>query len=187
MPIIREKGEREGLLETARMMLVAARTAPKSAGIDDIVTAVVYGEEKEQIVKEMEKIAKERNSEGFIRDSDNLRDSDAVLLIGVKGPKAFGLNCGACGYQTCEAFNKAEKTKGLDFVGPICLFKALDMGIALGSAVKTASLLNVDNRIMYRVGTAARRLKLLINTQIIMGVPLSTSGKSIFFDRKRKR
>jgi len=183
MPILRENGEKEGLLETAKLMLVSARTAPKSAGIDDLVLAVVYGKEKEEIVAEMEKIAGERDSTGFMRDSKNLRDSEVVLLIGAKGPKSFGLNCGACGYQTCEAFEKAEKKQGLDFAGPTCLFKALDMGIALGSAVKMASLLNVDNRIMYRIGTAAKRLRLLSEAHIIVGIPLSASGKNIFFDR----
>ena len=89
MPILREKGEKEGLLETAKLMLVSARTAPKSAGIDDLVLAVVYGKEKDEIVTEMEKIAEERNITGFIRDSKNLRDSEAVLLIGIKGPKSF--------------------------------------------------------------------------------------------------
>ena len=74
---------------------------------------------------------------------------------------------------------------GQDFVGPTCLFKALDLGIALGSAVKMASLLNVDNRIMYRVGTAALKLGMLPEGTVMMGIPVSVKGKSIFFDRKR--
>ena len=183
MPIIREEGEKEGILEAAKLMLTSARTAPKSAGIDDIITAIIYGKEKNQIASEMKKIAEERNSKGFTRDSENVRNSEAVVLIGVKGPKSFGLNCGACGYETCETFNKTEKRKGLDFTGPTCLFKALDMGIALGSAVKTASLLNIDNRIMYRIGAAVKRLKMLPEAQIIMGIPLAATGKSIYFDR----
>ena len=74
---------------------------------------------------------------------------------------------------------------GRDFVGATCLLKALDLGIALGSAVKTASIFNVDNRIMYRIGVAARRLNLLPEANIIMGIPLSARGKNIYFDRKR--
>jgi uncharacterized ferredoxin-like protein len=57
------------------------------------------------------------------------------------------------------------------------------MGIALGSAVKTASLMNVDNRIMYRAGVAARGAG-LIDADFVMGIPLSVSGKSIYYDRK---
>jgi uncharacterized ferredoxin-like protein len=56
------------------------------------------------------------------------------------------------------------------------------MGIALGSAVKTASLLNVDNRIMYRAGAVAREMG-LIDADVVMGIPLSATGKSIYFDR----
>jgi uncharacterized ferredoxin-like protein len=56
------------------------------------------------------------------------------------------------------------------------------MGIALGSAVKIASLLNVDNRIMYRIGAAARHSG-LVDWDFVMGIPLSVTGKSIYFDR----
>jgi uncharacterized ferredoxin-like protein len=183
MPILREKGEKNGLLETAKLMLISARTAPKSGGIDDIVTAIAYGEDKDEIAAEMEKIAEERNSKGFKRDSKNLCGSEVVLLLGIKGPKSFGVNCGACGYSTCEDFEKARKKQGQDFVGPTCIFKALDIGIALGSAAKTASLLNVDNRIMYRIGTAAKRMGLLPEAHIIIGIPLSATGKNIYYDR----
>ncbi|MBU1569644.1 MAG: ferredoxin domain-containing protein, partial [Proteobacteria bacterium] len=65
---------------------------------------------------------------------------------------------------------------------PVCSFRLLDMGIALGSAVKTASMLNVDNRIMYRVGAVARDMK-LVDWEFVMGIPLSVTGKSIYFDR----
>jgi len=34
MPILHEKREKEGLLETAKLMLMSARTAPKSGGIN---------------------------------------------------------------------------------------------------------------------------------------------------------
>ncbi len=179
-----KKGEREAILEAAKLMLIAARTAPKTAGKDDILTLIVYGEEKDDIANKMEEIAEQRKIEVFQRDAKNVRDSEAVILIGVRGSKSVGLNCGACGYANCEKFEEAEKKLGEDFVGPTCLFKALDLGIALGSAAKTASMLNVDNRIMYRVGTAASKLKILAEATVIMGIPISAKGKSIYFDRK---
>ncbi len=186
MPVIRGgESERDAILEVARLMLVSARTAPKSGGVDDISTAIVYGAEKESLVAEMKRIGEERNIKGFRRDAINVRDSEVVVLIGVGGTKSFGLSCGACGYPNCEEFRKAEKKLGPDFKGPTCLFKALDLGIALGSAVKTASILNVDNRVMYRIGTAAKRLHLMPEATITMGIPLSAKGKSIFFDRPK--
>jgi len=179
------KGEREAILDAAKLMLIAARTAPKTAGADDIVTSIVYGEDKNHIANEMDKIAQDRKSESFRRDARNVRDSEAVVLIGVRGTKNTGLNCAACGCKDCQEFNKADKKLGTDFVGPNCILKALDLGIALGSAAKTASTLNVDNRIMYRVGTAAMKLNLLPEATVIMGVPISAKGKSIYFDRSK--
>ncbi len=56
------------------------------------------------------------------------------------------------------------------------------MGIALGSAAKTAGLLNADSRIMYRIGVAARQMG-LVDWEFVLGIPLSVTGKSIYFDR----
>ena len=183
-PVIECKNaEREAILEAAKLMLISARTAPKSAGIDDVLTIIVYGEEKDAIARKMEEMAEERKIEGFRRDAKNVRDAEAVILIGVRGSKSFGLNCGACGYESCREFDDAQKKFGEDFFGPTCLFKALDLGIALGSAVKTASILNIDNRIMYRVGTAALKLNLLSEATVVMGIPVSAKGKNVYFDR----
>lgn len=180
-----EKDEREGVLYAAKLMLVSARTAPKSGGVDDILSMMVFGEKKEQLADEMDKIAEERKSDGFKRDAKNVRDSEAVVLIGVRGTHLSGLDCGGCGYPSCDEFQKAEKRVGRDFVGPTCIFKLLDLGIALGSAVKTASILNVDNRVMYRAGAAAKRLNMLSEASVIMGIPVSAKGKNIYFDRSR--
>jgi uncharacterized ferredoxin-like protein len=180
-----EKGERDAILEVAKLMLIAARTAPKTAGVDDIVTCIVYGEDKDLIANEMEKIAEDRKTESFRRDARNVRDSEAVVLIGVRGTRSIGMNCAACGYEDCQEFDKADKKLGKDFVGSNCMFKALDLGIALGSSAKTASTMNVDNRIMYRAGTAAKKLNLLPEATVVMGIPVSAKGKSIYFDRSK--
>jgi uncharacterized ferredoxin-like protein len=178
------KGEREGIMEAAKLMLVSARTAPKTAGIDDTESAIVTGEEKDRIAEEMERMAREKGVRGFIRDANNVRDSEAVVIIGVRGTRSSALDCGGCGYENCKAFDGAEKKKGNDFLGPTCVFKALDLGIALGSAVKTASMLNVDNRIMYRIGAAVARLGMMEKSTIVIGIPLSATGKNLYFDRK---
>lgn len=185
-PIIgSENGEKEAILETARLMLAAARTAPKTAGLDDIITLIVYGEEKDSIADKMHEIADERKIEEFKRDAKNVRDSYAVVLIAVRGDKSVGLDCGSCGYEGCQEFDRTKKNLGKDFIGPTCVFKALDLGISLGSAAKTASMFDIDNRIMYRVGTAASKLKMLPQATIIMGIPVSARGKNIYFDRSK--
>lgn len=67
VPVVNsEEGEREGVIQALKLMLVSARTAPKSGGVDDIVMAIVSGKEKDSLASEMEKIAEERN----ISDSD---------------------------------------------------------------------------------------------------------------------
>jgi uncharacterized ferredoxin-like protein len=181
-----QAAEKEALLEAAKLMLVSARTAPKSGGIDDILTLIVYGKEKDIIADKMEQIGEERKLEGFRRDAKNVRDSEIVVLVGARGSKSFGLDCGACGHKTCKEFESMKKEESLDFVGPTCLFKALDLGIALGSAAKTASTLNIDNRIMYRIGIAAKKLKMLPEATFIIGIPISAKGKNIYYDRPTK-
>jgi uncharacterized ferredoxin-like protein len=180
-----KQAEKEATLEAARLMLVAARTAPKTAGIDDILASIVYGREKDTIADKMEEIAEERKIEGFRRDAKNVRDSEAVILIGVRGNKSVNLNCGSCGFENCKKFDEQKRRHGQDFTGPTCIFKGLDLGIALGSAAKTAGMFNVDNRIMYRIGAAAIKLGSLSKATVVMGIPVSAHGKSIYFDRSK--
>ena len=175
------------LSETVKMvgalMEVAARTAPKAAGEDFIETKLLSDSEKTALGNDMTQIGTERGIFGFERDGRNVLDSDAVLLIGLLPHKGVGLDCSACGYANCQEFN--SKSFEGDFKGPNCVVRALDLGIALGSAAKVASELNVDNRVMYRIGVSARRLG-LSKANISHGIPLSATGKNIFFDRPKK-
>ena len=151
MIITSEDSENEALLNVAKLMVVAARTAPKAQGEDKIKAAVVTGSEKDELANTMEQLGRKR-------DSENVRASGAVVLLGVD----FG--------KPIEDWINFQA-------------KLIDLGIALGSAVKVASELNVDNRIMYSIGRAAKKMKLL-KADEIQGIPLSIKGKNIFFDRK---
>jgi uncharacterized ferredoxin-like protein len=69
-PIIEgKKGEQDAVLQAAKLMLVAARAAPKTAGIDDVMTLIVYGEDKDAIARKMDEIGEKRKIEGFKRDA----------------------------------------------------------------------------------------------------------------------
>jgi uncharacterized ferredoxin-like protein len=46
-----KKAEKEAVLQAAKLMAVAARTAPKTAGVDDVESLIVYGSEKNAIAK----------------------------------------------------------------------------------------------------------------------------------------
>ena len=164
----------------AELMEIAARTAPKSAGQDFVVTRVIEGQDVQTLAQKMVEFGQRTGKRNFDRDGNNVAASDAVILIGLKDAQPVNLDCGACGVEACTALliNSHEG----EFHGPQCAFRLLDMGIALGSAAKTASLLNVDNRIMYRAGAVAREMGLL-DADFVMGIPLSATGKSIYFDR----
>lgn len=177
----RDPAENEGLLIAANLMSVSARTAPKAAGKDYVTVKVLSGENLNRLAGEMKAYGESSGKKNFDRDGENVRNSGAVLLVGLKNPEPLGQNCGACGYDTCP---ELKKRMGPEFEGPLCAWRLIDLGIALGSAVKTAQMLNVDNRIMYRIGVVARKMG-LCDDEVVVGIPLSVSGKSIYFDRGR--
>ena len=177
---------KRSVADVAKLKAISTRTAPKTRGIDDVEVALLSSEaELEKLAEEMEKLGRELEKKFFIRDAGNVRNSHAVLLIGVKASKPKDLDCGACGFESCEEFRKAARKSGKGFEGPSCGPQLIDLGIAIGSAVKTASILNVDNRVMFSIGVAALRLGLLRNSDIAFGIPLSAYGKNIYFDRKK--
>jgi len=176
------EAEKNAIRMAADMMAVSARTAPKSAGIDRIQTLIIDGEDLDRLASAMEEKMRSKavQLQGFQNNAEQIRQSSAVLLIGVTGePKRLEppLNCGACGYQTCEGFVGVGQREGEDFKGPLCIWESIDLGIALGSAAKTASALNVDNRIMYTIGAAARKLKLM-RADVVVGIALIALGKN---------
>ncbi|GAB5045741.1 ferredoxin domain-containing protein [Thermodesulfovibrio sp. TK110] len=173
--------EKEAVEAVAKIMLISARTAPKAKGDDEIVTGVVTPQEKEEIAQEMEKLGEKETHKFFKRDAQNVRDAEGLILIGLNFKKPAGVNCGACGYD-CNSILK-QKTYEVEYSGPVCTIRAIDLGIAIGSLVSVAKELGVDNRVMYSVGVAAKKLGIM-DAQIILGIPLSIKGKNIFFDRK---
>ncbi len=162
----------------AELMTISARTAPKAAGQDFVVVEIVEGEYLQRLGQAMIAFGERTGKSNFDRDGENVLDSEAVILIGLKDAKTLSLNCAACGSETCIKPNTVDG----EFRGPNCAIRLLDMGIAIGSAIKMAGMLNVDNRIMYRAGVVARELG-LIDADFVMGIPLSATGKSIYFDR----
>lgn len=171
------KLENEGILQTAKQMCVAARTAPKARGMDFIHTAVVTGEDLMRLADETERLGKEQNQDFYVRDADNLRRSQAVVLIGATYQQR-GLNecCGWCNQINCQGCRENQS---------VCVFDPMDLGIALGSAVSVASMNRADNRIMFSIGKGALSLGMLgTEVKMILGIPLSATGKAPYFDRK---
>jgi uncharacterized ferredoxin-like protein len=175
-----------GAVETvAHLMALSARTAPKARGIDNLVIRVAERGDLPLLAHEMRRIGEENERGFFLRDAGNLLMSDACLLIGMRKEPTAGLDCGACGFPTCREMLCYEHIgiDRMDMRGPCCAIRVADLGIAVGSAVKTAALHSVDNRVMYSVGLAALALEWMKGCVICLGIPLKASGKNIFFDR----
>ena len=164
----------ERLLLVAGEMMTAARTAPKAKGIDIIEVMMVTGETIGMLSNSMLEYS-ENTGMGFIaRDALNILHAEAILLIGTKH-QAQGLNCGYCGFESCE-----EKTH---FPDVPCSLNSVDVGIAIGSACAVAADCRVDSRVMFSVGRVALELDMIPGCSNIFGIPISGSSKNPFFDR----
>lgn len=159
--------------EAGRLMMMAARTAPKGKGVD-IVEIVLLDkrDELEILAAEMRRHAESKGLKFFLRDAANVLAAQAVLLIGTP-ERPLGLNCGYCGYAECD----------LKPAGVPCAFNSIDLGIAVGSACSKAADLRVDSRVMYSAGTCAAALGWPRGCRDVIAILLSASSKSPFFDR----
>lgn len=170
--------EEQALMQTAAAMCAAARTAPKTKGKDFIVTCVLTGEEKDALATKMEEIHHQEFGENefawYLRDAANIHAADAVVLIGIRNIYRGVAHCGFCGFKNCGACKKANGR---------CAFAFMDLGIALASAAEIACRAHIDNRIMFSVGNAAMQINYIDPDILWHGIPISLSGKSIFFDR----
>ena len=193
--------QQEMFLETvrhvAKLCAVAAMTAPKSGGqlflkggTPFIETVIVEDKAELERLADWLRAQGDKHKEAiWYRDADTAEKLDLVLFIGLSGWYPPQYDCGACGYATCAEFLQAKpqhQTPGSadwQFNGPVCQLRALDLGIAIGSAAKTASLNNIDTRCQTRIAAAARHLK-VIQADLAVALTMSVSHKNIFFDKK---
>ena len=174
-----EEMELRAALDAAARVCAAARTAPKARGIDSIRTAVLTDADKDSVADAMERFGAEQGADFFLRGAGNVRAAKVLVLIGIVEAQR-GLNgiCGYCHHADCAA---CRANNG------VCVYDPVDVGIALGSAAATAADCRMDSRILFSAGRAAQSLGLLgENVRRIYGLPLAVTGKSPFFDRKKK-
>ena len=151
---------KEIVLEAAKQIMMAARTAPKGKGVDIIEIITLSHDSLPTLSENMRSEGKKRGMMFFLRDADNIEQADAVILIGTRR-HPLGLNCAYCG-----AIN------------------SIDVGIAIGSACSKAADLRIDTRVMFSAGTTAQSMNLLPGCNQIIALALSVSSKNPFFDRK---
>jgi uncharacterized ferredoxin-like protein len=99
--------ESEAVKTVAGLMALAARTAPKAVGPDSISIEIITGKEQEKVGEKMIRIAGETGMDFFRTNGEQVKTSDATVLIGLRRENGLGLNCGACGYETCNGLAKA--------------------------------------------------------------------------------
>jgi len=187
----------ESVRHVARLCAVAAMTAPKSGGqlflkggTPFIETVIVEGKPMLKGLADWLRSQGDKHKEAiWYRDADTAEKLDVVLFIGLCGWYPPQYDCGACGYGTCAEFLQAKPqhenpgSEDWQFAGPVCQLRALDLGIAVGSAAKTASMNNIDTRCQTRIAAAARHLK-IIKADLAVALSMSVSHKNIFFDKK---
>jgi len=180
MKIIYEQELREeAILEVAKRMMTAARTAPKAKGTDNVVIALLKENGIKEVSEKLKEMARRDNlPDFFLRDAVNILSAKAMVIFGTR-IIPMGLSpCGMCGFANCT-----EKNEHPDHP---CVFNTGDLGIAMGSAASVAMDNRVDNRIMYTVGRALLEMGVLgEDVKIIYGMPLSVSGKNPFMDRDK--
>jgi len=168
--------EKKAALNAVAHMAAAARTAPKTRGLDNISTVIIDDPNVRKIVAaKMKEIAQRENRPFCERDANCIANSPAILVVGVASNPAE-LNCGMCGCPTCDELRQQHG---------VCAFNSMDLGIAIGSAAALAAQFHVDNRVMYSIARACIELKFFSESvKQALAIPLSVTGKNPFFDRK---
>ena len=170
------KIESEAIKNIAKLICLKARTAPKAKGIDNLHFKILSEAQKKKLVKKMKEISHKENIRSFGRDADNIKDAAVVIVFGIEVKPAGLVYCGLCQKKNCAQLVKENG---------VCIFNPMDLGIALGSAVSSLANFGTDNRLMYTAGMAALELGFFKKqVKIVIALPLSGTGKNIFFDRK---
>ncbi|MGH9026152.1 MAG: DUF2148 domain-containing protein, partial [Acidimicrobiia bacterium] len=141
-----------------------------------------------QLADWMRARGKERREAIWFRDADVAEAIDATLFVGLADWYPPNYDCGACGYATCAEFLHATASlradsDELEFIGPQCNLRDIDLGIAVGSAAKTAAIHSVDCRCQTRIAVAARKLG-VIGADVAVALSLSLTHKAVGFDRR---
>lgn len=183
----------DALQHVASLCAAAAMTAPKSGGqlflrgsqpfIETVWLSDKEGQQR--LAAWLRARGRERREPIWFRDASLCERVDGILFIGLTDwyPPVYD-----CGYATCAEFLDAttaqRKAAGqtFEFAGPTCNLRDIDLGIAVGSAAKTASLNNIDCRCQTRVAVAARHTG-LIKADVAVALSLSVTHKAEGFDR----
>ena len=191
-----DEAKGEVIRTVGRLCAAAAVTAPKSGGQlflrgKPLFIETVLVDDREilhRLAGWMRRRGRERRQAIWLRDAVLAERLDGVLFIGLKDWYPPIYDCGACGFATCAEFTEATRQRRADsevfeFKGPQCNLRDIDLGIAVGSAAKAASLYGVDTRCQTRIAVAARKLG-LIQSEVAVALSMTVTHKNPGFDAR---
>jgi uncharacterized ferredoxin-like protein len=185
-----ETDRKEAVRIAARMLLASGTTSPRVGGVGECTIHVIEDQcDIEDLCQQIETMADENKGWDFFkRDAAILRDADAVMVItslrSLTDPA--DINCNMCGKLTCEYLKEEDKLPrepGVAFTGPLCIFRANNIGYAIDGIVSQARNLGIDYGVYWSAGAAAMRLGLLPKAAgFAVAVAISVTEKSPFRD-----
>ncbi len=191
----------ERLLEVANFCAMAAIKAPQVTGKVRILTEIITDEDIDPI----EEILGIQGKTSIVAEGDYntlkyCREGGArpvILLVGGSNLRHSELewDCGACGFATCEEFNKysdevAEEVKKLRrryHLGPQCPWKQIDLGSAMSWACAAASEFNVENRMVASIWNVAKLLGYMEEAESGASLCLGPVENLVYYDRPSVR
>ena len=185
-----EADRKEAVRIAARLLMASGTTSPRVGGVGECTIHIIEDQcDIEDLCQQIEGMADENKGWSFFkRDAAILRDADAVMVItslrSLTDPA--DINCNMCGKLTCEYLKEEEKLPrepGVAFTGPLCIFRANNMGYAIDGIISQARNLGIDYGVYWSAGAAAMRMGLLPKaTGFAVAVAISITEKSPFRD-----
>lgn len=185
------KAANESLLAVAKVGVLAALKSPRVTSAS-IKTEILTDEDVSPLCEILEIVGEVSafvyGDALVVRKSLEAGTPIVELLLGVDGAMGdLAWNCGACGFNTCAEFNKyckENKSQGAFYVGPNCIWKIFDLGMALSFAAAAVADMGAECRVQASYGFAGLALGHLEGCSVATGVSVGPAGESIWFDRR---
>ncbi len=191
----------EKLLDVAKYCAMAAVKAPQVTGKVRIMSEIITGDDIDPIEEILGIQAKVSIvAEGDYTTLKYCREHGqrpVILLVGASGLRhsELGWDCGACGFSTCEEFNKysdeveeqARKVSRGAHLGPQCAWKEIDLGSAMSWACAAAAQFNVENRMIASVFNVSKLSGYLKEAESGCSLCLGPVENLVYYDRPSVR
>lgn len=183
---------KEHLVDVAKAAAMAALAAPQmTKGKTEIKTAIVTEiDDLEHVAHGIHLLCgpEGRLNTYMFGDYVNLRqaidEGNPPVLLAVGGNahiSNLGWDCGGCGFLSCADYNKYAREHGLKpgtaGMGPSCMWKIQDIGLAAGYATAIIYEHHLATRVHYSYGAMSIRFGFLTGCSVAFGMMLGPVGK----------